>query len=137
MKNKMFVLLNLLYLMALCAACSARNEDVNVSNFRLALDQAGEDVTSTFFPTDVIYVVADLVEVPRGTKLEAKWIAVNAEGTKRNHEIDTETINITDEIFTGSIFFQLSNAVPWPLGQYRVDLYVNDALAESLEFSVQ
>jgi hypothetical protein len=137
MKNKILVLRNLLFLVALCAACAAGNEDVNVSNFRLALDQAGENVTSTFSPIDVIYVVADLVEAPRGTKLEAKWIAVNAEGTERNHEIDAETINITDEIFTGSIFFQLSNAVPWPVGEYRVDVYANDALAESLEFSIQ
>jgi hypothetical protein len=110
---------------------------LGVSNLRTALDQNGENVTSTFSPSDVIYVVTDLVEVPRGTKLEVKWIAVNAEGTERNHEFDSQTMEIVEELFTGKTYFQLSNAAPWPVGQYRVDLYLNDARAESVAFSVQ
>jgi hypothetical protein len=137
MKNNLSVLLTVLFFLALSGACTSQNQDLNVSNLRTALDQDGENVTSTFAPSDVIYAVADSVEVPRGTKLEVKWIAVNAEGTERNHEFDSQSIEITDELFTGTTYFQLSNAAPWPVGQYRVDLYLNDALVESVEFSVQ
>jgi hypothetical protein len=131
------ILLIMLCLIALSTACTAQNTDLNVSNFRTALDQDGKNVTSTFSPSDVIYAAADLVSVPRGTKLEVKWIVINAAGTKPNFEFDSQTIEMTDEIFTGTTFFQLSNAAPWPVGQYRVDLYLNDAFAESVEFSIQ
>jgi hypothetical protein len=66
-----------------------------------------------------------------------KWIAVDAAGTERNHEFDAQTLSITDELFTGTTYFQLSNAAPWPVGKYRVGLYVNDDLTDSVEFSVQ
>ena len=137
MKNNVWVLFSLLLLFAFSAACAARNSDLSVSNVRTALDKNGEDITSTFSPSDVIYAVADIVEAPRGTRLHVKWIAVNAEGTDRNYEFDSQTIELTDETFTGSTYFELSNAVPWPVGQYRVDLYLNDAFAQSVEFSVQ
>jgi hypothetical protein len=69
--------------------------------------------------------------------IEVKWIAINAAGTEPNFEFDSQTIEITDEIFTGTTFFQLSSDAPWPVGQYRVDLYLNDAFTESVEFSVE
>ncbi|HEX9330547.1 MAG TPA: hypothetical protein VF896_01590 [Anaerolineales bacterium] len=137
MKNKFIVLLSVLLLIAFSPACTARNKDLSVSNLRTALDKDGKNVTSTFSPSDVIYIVVDLANVPRGTKLEVKWIAVNAADTDPNHQFDLQTINITQEIFTGTTYFQLSNAAPWPVGQYRADLYLNDALADSVEFSVQ
>ena len=132
-----FIILSMLWLIAFSAACAAQGTDLNVTNFRTALDKDGENVTSTFSPSDVIYAVTDLASVPRGTKLEVKWIAVNAADTEPNYEFDSQTIEITDEIFTGITFFQLSSAEPWPVGQYRVDLYLNDAFTESVEFSVE
>jgi hypothetical protein len=135
MKHTLAVFLSLL--LVSLAACTSQNQDLNVSNLRTALDKDGENVTSFFSPSDVIYVVTDLVEVPRGTRLEVKWIAVNAKGTERNHEFDSQTLEITEELFTGKTYFQLSNAAAWPVGQYRVDLYLNGIVAGSVEFSVQ
>jgi hypothetical protein len=130
-------ILSMLWLIAFSAACAAQGTDLNVSNFRTARDQDGENVTLTFSPSDVIYAVIDLASVPRGTKIEVKWIAVNAADTEPNYEFDSQTIEITDEIFTGATFFELSNAEPWPVGQYRVDLYLNAAFVESVEFTVE
>jgi hypothetical protein len=95
----------MLLFIAFSVACGNQNTDLNVSNFRTALDQAGKNVTSTFSPSDVIYAVADLASVPRGTMVEVKWIAVNAGGTEPNFEFDSQTIEMTDEIFTGTTFF--------------------------------
>jgi len=103
----------------------------------MAFDEDGENVTSTFSPTDVFYVVGDLANAPRGTKIDVKWIAVNAADTDPNLEFQAQTLDITEETFTGSIYFQLSNDAAWPVGQYRVDLYLNDTLADGVEFSVQ
>ncbi|SRR6266498_3582501 len=137
MKNKLIVLLSMLLLIAFSPACSARNKNLSVSNLRTALDKDGKNPTSTFSPSDVIYVVVDLANVPRGTKLAVKWVAVNAANTDPNYEFDSQTVDFTEEIFTGTTYFQLSNAAPWPVGRYRADLYLNDALAASVEFSVQ
>jgi len=137
MKNKFVVLLAVLSLVASSLACAALNTELGISNLRMAFDQGGDNVTSTFSPTDIFYAVADLANAPRGTKVEAKWVAVDAADTEPNLEFQTQTLDITEETFTGSIYFQLSNDAPWPVGQYRVDFYLNDALAQSVEFSVQ
>lgn len=133
LKNKPFALFAILSLVASSLAGAAFSRELGVSDIRMALDQAGQNVTSTFSPTDVFYVVADLADAPRGTKLDAKWIAIAAADTDPNSEFQLQTLEISQELFTGSIYFQLSTDASWPVGQDRVDLYLNDALLESSE----
>ncbi|HLO14596.1 MAG TPA: hypothetical protein VK206_07195 [Anaerolineales bacterium] len=137
MKNKLMILAIAFLLIISTAACAAQKSSLSVSNLRTSRDRDGKNAISTFSPSDVIYAVTDLANAPRGTKLEVRWIAVKAAGTESNKQFDAQTFNVTDELFTGTTFFQLSNAAPWPTGQYRVDLYLNDALADSAEFNVQ
>lgn len=137
MKNKIPILLAVLSLVVSSLACAAFSTELGLSNARMTFDQNGENVTSTFSPTDVFYVVADLANAARGTKIDARWIAVNVADTDPNSEFQTQTLDITHETFTGNIYFQLSNDEAWPPGQYRVDLYLNDTLAQSVEFNVQ
>ena len=137
MKAKFLILPAVLWLLATSMACTGPVRELGVSNLRMSFDQGGDNVTSIFSPTDIFYAVADLANAPRGTIVEAKWMAVNAADTEPNLEFQTQSLDITEEIFTGEIYFQLSNDSPWPVGQYRVDLYLNGALANSVEFSVQ
>jgi hypothetical protein len=67
----------------------------------------------------------------------AEWTAVNAADTDPNLEFQAQTLDITEEDFSGTIYFQLSNDEGWPAGQYKVDLYLNSTLAQTAEFSVQ
>ena len=137
MSSRLFVFLAVLTFVFSAPACAASNRQVNVSNLRMALDREGRDVRSSFAPNDVFYVFADLANARRGTKLEAKWIAVNTAGADPNFQFQTQTLDLSDDTFTGKIYFQLSNDKPWPVGQYRVDLYLNGAPAGGVEFSVQ
>jgi hypothetical protein len=137
MKDRLFLLIVGFLLIGFGVACGAQKSDVGVSNFRMARDQAGTNATTTFSPSDTIYAVVDLANTPRDTKLEVRWIAVDAENTERNKQFDTQTFNVANDGFTGSTYFQLSNAAPWPKGQYRVDLYVNDTLTDHVEFNVK
>ena len=137
MSNKLFLFLALLTFFLSSSACSAANRQPKVSNLRMALDPEGRDVRSSFAPNDVFYVVADLANAPRGTKFKAKWIALNTIGADPNFEFQTQTLDVTKETLTGKMYFQLSNDNSWPAGQYRVDLYLNDTPAGSVEFSVQ
>ena len=137
MKNRVVVLLAVLALVVSSLACAALSTELGLTDLRMAFDQDGNNPTTTFAPTDVFYAVADLANAPQGTQVEAKWTAVNAADTEPNLEFQTQTLDITEENFTGTIYFQLSNDEGWPTGQYKVDLYLNGTLAQSAEFSVQ
>jgi hypothetical protein len=118
-------------------ACSFGNTELGLTNLRMAFDQKGENVTTTFSTTDIFYAVADLANAPQGTKVEARWTAVNAADTEPNLEFQTQSLDITEESYTGTVYFQLSNDEGWPTGQYKVDLFLNGTLAQTAEFSVQ
>jgi hypothetical protein len=137
MKSRFAVLLAVLSLVVASLACALGNTELGLTNLRMAFDQNGENVTTAYSPTDVFYAVADLANAPQGTQVEARWTAVNAADTEPNMEFQTQTLDITEERFNGTIYFQLSNDEGWPAGEYRVDLYLNGSLAQSAEFSVQ
>lgn len=137
MKNRLVILLAVLSLVISSLACAVGNTELGLSNLRMAFDQDGENVTTTFSPTDVFFAVADLANAPQGTQVEARWTAVDAADTEPNLEFQTQTLDITEESFTGTIYFQLSNDEGWPAGQYKVDLYLNGTLAQTAEFNVQ
>ena len=137
MKNRFAILMAVLSLVLSSLACAAFDTELGLTNLRMAFDQDGKNVTTTFAPTDVFYAVADLKNAPQGTKVEAKWTAVNAADTEPNLEFQTQTLDITEQSFSGTIYFQLSNDEGWPTGQYKADLYLNGTLAQTAEFSVQ
>ena len=137
MKNKFVVLFAVLSLMISSLACAALSTELGLTNLRMALDQDGNNPTTIFAPSDLFYAVADLANAPQGTKVEAKWTAINAADTEPNLEFQTQTLDITEESYSGTIYFQLSNDQGWPAGQYKVDLYLNGTLAQTAEFSVQ
>ena len=135
MKKLFPVLLAVLALVASSLACSLT--EMSLDNARMAFDQDGKNVTSTFSSTDVFYAVADLSNAPNGTKVIAKWVAVNIEGEDPGSVFQEQTLDITEDSFSGTIYFQLSNDGGWPSGDYKIDLYLNDALTQSITFNVQ
>lgn len=137
MKNNLAVLSAILVLVISALACAGLSTELGLSNLRMAFDQDGQNVTTTYSPSDIFFAVADLSNAPQGTAVQARWIAVDAEGTEPNLEFQEQTLDITQENFSGTIYFQLSNDDGWPAGQYKVDLYLNGALAQSIDFSVQ
>ena len=103
----------------------------------MAYDENGKNVTSTYSNTDEFYAVADLRNGSQGTVVVAKWIVVNIEGEDPGSVFEEQTLDITEHSFSGIIYFQLSNDGGWPSGDYKVDLYLNDALTQSVTFNVQ
>jgi hypothetical protein len=74
-----------------------------------------------------------LPNAPDDTKVKAVWTAVSVEGADPNTLIDQTELTSGG----GALTFNLSNAGPWPTGQYKVELYLNDKLDRTLEFQVQ
>lgn len=119
-----------------CALGSVLGGELSLTNARTSFDQEGQQVTSTFSPTDTVYVVADLANAPAGTVVASKWFALDVEGMDPNELIDEGDISITEPSFTGTVYFYFPPSNPWPSGTYAVELYLNGTLTTSVTFSV-
>jgi|AP12_2_1047962.scaffolds.fasta_scaffold05991_2 hypothetical protein len=141
MNKKFSVVLALLALLISTVACSLFTgglRELSLENLRMAYDQDGRNLTTAFSSSDIFYVVGDLNNAPAGTIVEAKWIAVQIEDYDSGELIYEQSINdFTDESFTGTIYFQLSNDSGWPSGAYKVDVYLDGSFVQSVPFSVR
>jgi len=141
MRKNLPVLLAVVALLIATLACSlftSGTTGVSIEDLRTAFDEDGNNPTTVFAPADIFYVVGDLNNAPAGTFVKAEWLAVQIEGREAGELIFEQTISdFTEESFTGIIYFQLSNDSGWPLGEYKVDIYLDDTFVESVPFSVQ
>ena len=133
--NKKFTLIVLAVAVLLAAslACEFSASTANIKEAWMAKDEAGEQKSEVFVQEEVFYCIVELANAPDETSVKAAWTAVNVEGEEPNLFID-ET-----ELTGGSnrLTFELSNNMLWPLGRYKVDLYLNDELDQTLEFEVK
>ena len=120
----------------LLPACSFSTSTASISDATMARDEDGEKPTKTFSPDEPFYCIVELSNAPDDTKVRASWTAVKAEGAEPNTKIDeaSATSGGGDQIQ-----FNLSNQGPWPTGDYKVDLYLNDAKnpTKTLAFKVE
>lgn len=134
MKVKKFpILLALAALVLAALACEFSASTANIADAWTSTDEAGDARTTVFAQDAGFYAQVDLRNAPDDTTLKAVWTAVDAQDTDPNLVI-TET-----EITTGSdlVHFSLTNGNLWPTGQYKVDIYLDGQLAETLAFEVR
>jgi len=114
-------------------ACSFNVTTANFNSAQMATDPQAENPATTFSPQDTFYAVIDLDNAPDDTNVRAEWYAVDVEGEDPNTKIDQA------QLTTGSnqLHFKLENTSPWPKGDYKVDLFINDKLEQTLEFQVE
>ena len=86
-----------------------------------------------FTPDEIFYCVVDLANAPDDTTAKAAWSVVEAEGVEPNYPIDEAELTSGD----ADLHFELSNDMLWPVGKYKVELYLNGELDQTLEFEVQ
>ena len=113
--------------------CKCQVSTANIHSAQMTRDAEGTQPTSVFSPTDTFYCHAKLANAPDGTTIKSVWTAVKVEGVEPNHVIDEA------EITSGSapIKFNLTGTNPWPPGEYKVDLYLNDKLDQTVTFTVE
>ncbi len=134
--KKILLFVGLLCLLLL-SACGGSDEPLKIDSVTLNKDDgsgnAGEAVTS-FSPTDhVFYTVVTLNRIETGLKVKLSWIAVDADGQTPNTVIiEKEFTGLAVNVITGNV--SLPN--DWPTGKYRLDIYLNDSLAKSVDFTV-
>lgn len=116
------------------AACEFSASTANIADAWMASDETGETRTTVFAQDAVLYAFADLKNAPDDTTLKAAWIVVSAEGAEPGYVINETEFVSSDAV----VHFQLENTdYLWPVGQYKVDIYLNGTLDKTLTFEVK
>ena len=132
MKTKnIFILFALFAIIFSLAACSSGPK---ISNFYMAKDDQGTNKTTTFAPTDALILFFDVNGVRNGTPFEARWYVLNAAGKDPNTPFKIMDQNYNSGSTT--LRFHLTNTGNWPVGQYRVDVYMSGNKVGEVLFNV-
>ena len=93
------------------------------------------DPTTVFAPEDlVLHLVVKVADAVEGTSLKATWSVVEVQ------DYEPQVIDETSYTLSGGenvADFTLTNDQAWPVGKYKVELYLNDQLVQTLEYEVQ
>ena len=96
------------------------------------------DVTDTFTPTTPkIFLHAGLVDMPSGTKLTSTWIAEDTHGAAPpNYKIDSVDFAVGGIVNVANFSLSKPNA-GWPIGTYRVELFIDGKASGTAHFKVE
>lgn len=115
-------------------ACNFSASTANIENAWMDASAEGNSPTTTYSQEAIFYALVDLKNAPDDTKVKAVWTVVDAEETEKNLELAEYEVTSGDAL----IPFQLENEeFLWPVGQYKVDIYLNDTLDKTLTFEVR
>ena len=102
----------------------------------LALDKDTKPTTEFTSDAPKIYAFFIGEALKSGDKIKSTWIAEDVgDAAPKGTKIDEASLTAATP--TDSSAFSLSKPTAgWPIGQYRVDITVNDKLVESLRFTI-
>jgi hypothetical protein len=102
----------------------------------LAKDTTGEMTTKFNSDVSKLYARWQASDLAKGTKLRSVWIAEDVgEVAPPNYKVDETTVVTPAPPSSGTFSLSRPNA-GWPIGSYRVEIYADDALIETLKFTI-
>ena len=126
-------LIGFLIFIALALACNFPSASTQVDDIYLANDYEGVQATTAFSANNPFYLIVHLSDVKDSTRVKAVWSAQEVQDFPPGFEIgETELIS-----GNGIYHFELVNEGPWPVGRYKVDLFLNEVPNKTLEFEVR
>lgn len=134
------ILLLLSTMLSLGAECSMSSTTPKISEATLALWVDGNakpvDATNKFYvDTPAIYCSLKVSNAPAASDITSVWIYVQGELELTDYEI--ASYGITAEGTTYLYFYMNRPASGWPIGEYKLILYLNGKEAVSLPFTVE
>ena len=113
------------------------NADVFVERIYMAKDddgKPGEETTSFAAGDRTIHCVAELNKARKGTKVRFVWKAVDVPGSPSE---EIKAIDYTTNSFENKIRGHLTFPRDWPVGKYRVEVYINDGLDKTIDYTIE
>lgn len=133
-KKQSIIIMLIAALTLVTPACGGTISTANIKSARLSVNESGSPEMTTFNQDDLtIYLAITLANAPDDTVVKTSWIAADVEGVDLNTLIDETELTSGD----GELYFNIANNQLWPLGQYKVEIYLNDKLDRTLEYQVQ
>jgi hypothetical protein len=139
--KRFYALFLVLVLGSLLAACSASTANIQSADLGTGYDSGSQQVTgatTTFAPTDTtIHLVVKVANAPDDTTVRTVWTAADVPSQNLKDQKLGEKTYATKDIGT-SIDFTLAGpgGQQWPAGSYKVDVYLNDKLDRTLNYTV-
>lgn len=134
MPKKSILLFAVSLLVLVQLACGFSVSTANITDAYMSVDNEGSQSTSVYGPEDVFYAIVDLANAPDTTEVTAAWYATDVEGEEANLLIDEVSITSGSTV----LVFDMANEIGylWPNGDYRVEIFLNDELATTVNFQV-
>ncbi|HEX3227952.1 MAG TPA: hypothetical protein VHQ95_03245, partial [Pyrinomonadaceae bacterium] len=112
------------------------NAEVVIHTVSMAKNNNGRpgDPTLSFMPSDrTIFCVITFNMAKAGTKVRFVWKTVEIEGS-RNEEI--KTVDYVTKPLEERVQGNLTLPRDWPVGTYKVDIYINGTFAKTVNYRV-
>lgn len=124
------------------SACEFSASTANITQATLAKDvKPGTlepiDPTTTF-PVDqpAIHLVVTVANAPSDTKVKSVWTAVDVGSmAPANTKLDEAAVTL-DASGTAHFTLSIPTSGVWPAGKYKADVYLNDKLDRTLEYTI-
>jgi len=134
--NNLSILLAVTALFVSTLACAFGQP--TLGNVRVAKDQDGAQTAAVFGAADTIYVVGDLANGVAGNVVTSKWYVVSVEGYEPGFLIDSVDLTLDKDQLSYTVYFYFEPPDGgWPVGTYKVEIYFNGVLNNTVEFTVQ
>ena len=133
MKLDIKTLIPFLVIMIITLACGFGASTAKITDAKLSRDFDGNDPTTIFAQNETFYCTVVLKNAPENTNVKASWTAMEVAGEQPNTFLDEAELTTA----SGTLHFELINEGFWPVGKYKVDIFLNGGLERTLEFEVQ
>jgi|SRR5215831_5125559 len=113
------------------------NADVYIDRIYMAKDNKGKPgaEAQSFDPSDrTVYCVIVLNKAKKGVNVRYVWKAVDVEDRK---DEEIKTLEYTTNSFEKEVQGNLQFSTEWPKGTYRVEVYINENLDKTIDYTVE
>jgi hypothetical protein len=118
------------------SASVAHAGDVKI---RVVMSTGPDDDPTTTFAADTpkIFALFKTKGLQNGDKLRGLWIAEDVgDAAPKESKIDEKTLNAEGDTDDGVFSLSKPNK-GWPVGKYRLEIYVGDELAKTVKFTIK
>ena len=119
------------------AAATASQGDVTIESVVLKRDNGsgeGGDTVEKFISTDRKHFFEAKTSAALGPGTKVRWVFTAVDTTAgKNIKVQEVTVNV---LLGNTLTANVSLPNDWPTGKYRADIYINDKLTKSLDYTV-